>query len=102
MPTSDSWLTVSGGHLCFDGADIVEVAGDDDTPHRRFPARTSVGDLVVFLDTGGYTLEMMNDYNARPRAGARAVTLAGDVVEVRRRETRSDLFDLDLTPRFEA
>jgi hypothetical protein len=36
------------------------------------------------------------------RAGARAVTLAGDVVEVRRRETISDLCAFDLTPGFEA
>ena len=86
------------GPLC-DGGDVF--AGDDDTPYRRFPVGTSVGDLVVFLDAGGYTLEMMNDYNARPRAGARAVTLAGDVVAVRRRETSSDLFAFDLTPGFE-
>jgi D-ornithine/D-lysine decarboxylase len=87
------------GPLC-DGGDVF--AGDDDTPYRRFPAGTSVGDLVVFLDVGGYTLEMMNDYNARPRAGARAVTCAGVVVEVRRRETDSDLSALDRTPGFEA
>lgn len=87
------------GPLC-DGGDVF--AGDDDTPYRRFPAGTSVGDLVVFLDAGGYTLEMMNDYNARPRAGARAVTLGGDVVDVRRRETGADLFALDLTPGFES
>ena len=86
------------GPLC-DGGDVF--AGDDDMPYRRFPAGTSVGDLLVFLDVGGYTLEMMNDYNARPRAGARAVTRAGDVVEVRRRETSSDLFVFDLTPGFE-
>src|SRR5450756_2902175 len=41
---------------------------------------------------------MMNGYNARPRAGARAVTLAGDVVAVRRREASSDLCAFDLTP----
>jgi len=86
------------GPLC-DGGDVF--AGDDDTPYRRFPAATSVGDLVVFLDAGGYTLEEMNDYNARPRAGARAVALSGDVVEVRRRETISDLCAFDLTPGFE-
>jgi diaminopimelate decarboxylase len=86
------------GPLC-DGGDVF--AGDGDTPYRSFPAGTSVGDLVVFLDVGGYTLEMMSDYNARPRAGARAVTLAGDVVEVRRREIGSDLFAFDLTPGFE-
>ena len=86
------------GPLC-DGGDVF--AGDDDTPYRRFPAGTSVGDLVVFLDAGGYTLEMMNDCSARPRAGARTITLVGDVVEVRRPETNSDLSAFDLTPGFE-
>jgi hypothetical protein len=56
---------------------------------------------VVFLDAGGYTLEMMNDYNARPRAGARAVTLAGQVVEIRRREADADLSTLDVVPGIE-
>ena len=86
------------GPLC-DGGDVF--AGDDDTPYRCFPAATSVGDLIVFLDAGGYTLEMMNDYNARPRAGGHAVTLAGEVVEVRRRETSAELCAFDLTPGFE-
>jgi len=86
------------GPLC-DGVDVF--AGDDDTPYRRFPAGTSVGDLVVFLDAGGYTLKTMDDYNARPRVGARALTLAGDVVEVRRRETSADLHAFDLTPGFD-
>jgi diaminopimelate decarboxylase len=86
------------GPLC-DGGDVF--AGDGDTPYRRFPAATGVGDLIVFLDVGGYTLEMMSEYNARPRAGARAVTLAGDVVEVRRAETSTDLVTFDLTPGFE-
>jgi len=85
------------GPLC-DGGDVF--AGDDGALYRRFPAGTGVGDLVVFLDTGGYTLEMMNEYNARPRAGAHAVTLAGDVVEVRRRQSDADLSALDLTPGF--
>lgn len=87
------------GPLC-DGGDVF--AGDDDTPYRRFPAGTSVGDLVVFLDTGGYTLEMMNDYNARPRAAAYAAALGGDVVAIRRRETDADLSAFDLTPGFDA
>jgi D-ornithine/D-lysine decarboxylase len=87
------------GPLC-DGGDVF--VGDDDGPYRRFPAATSVGDVVVFLDAGGYTLEMMNDYNARPRAAAYAVTAGGDVVAVRRRETDADLSALDLTPGFDA
>ena len=85
------------GPLC-DGGDVF--AGDGNTLYRRFPAGTSVGDLVVFLDVGGYSLEMMSEYNARPRAGARAVTLAGEIVEVRRRATNADLCSLDLTADF--
>ena len=87
------------GPLC-DGGDVF--AGDDDRPYRRFPAATTVGDAVVFLDVGGYTLEMMNDYNARPRAAAYAVTAGGDVVAIRRRETDADLSAFDLTPGFDA
>ena len=86
------------GPLC-DGGDVF--AGDDGTPYRLFPAASGPGDLVVFRDAGGYTLEMMSEYNARPRAGALAVTRAGEVVEIRRRETVADLYALDLTPGFE-
>ena len=87
------------GPLC-DGGDVF--AGDDDRPYRRFPAATSVGDVVVFLGAGGYTLEMMNDYNARPRAAAYAATVGGDVVAIRRHETDADLSAFDLTPGFGA
>ncbi|MCX6363802.1 MAG: hypothetical protein NTW58_06460, partial [Actinobacteria bacterium] len=86
------------GPLC-DGGDVF--AGDDDTPYRRFPAATGAGDLIAFLDVGGYTLEMMNDYNARPRAGVWAVTAHGDVVQIRRPESVADLVAFDLTPGFE-
>jgi len=61
-----------------------------------------VGDLVVLLDAGGYTLEMMSDHNAGPRAGAHAITLAGEVVEIRRRESHADPSALNLTPGAEA
>ena len=80
------------GPLC-DGGDVY--AGDGGTPFRLFPASTTAGDAVVFRDTGAYTLEMMNDYNARPRAAAYAVSSTGDVVEIRRRETVDDLVRLD-------
>lgn len=83
------------GPLC-DGGDVF--AGDGGTPFRRLPASTAVGDVVVFRDTGAYTLEMMNDYNARPRAAAYAVTTAGDVAEIRRRESGDDLMRLDRLP----
>jgi len=81
------------GPLC-DGGDVF--AGDADSPYRRFPAATTVGDVVAFLDAGAYTLEMMNPYNARPTAAAYAVTAAGELVQVRRRDTAEDLVAHDV------
>jgi diaminopimelate decarboxylase len=83
------------GPLC-DGGDVF--AGDADSPYRRFPAATTVGDVVAFLDAGAYTLEMMNPYNARPTAAAFAVTAAGRLVQIRRRDTAEDLSAHDLVP----
>ena len=85
------------GPLC-DGGDVY--AGDDDTEYRHFPAGTGAGDVVAFLDCGAYTLEMMHPYNARPRAAAVAVTTAGEVVEIRRRETDADMIAHDRAPGF--
>ena len=54
--------------------------------------------MVAFLDAGAYTLEMMNPYNARPTAAAFAVTAAGELVQVRRRDTAADLAAHDIVP----
>jgi diaminopimelate decarboxylase len=87
------------GPLC-DGGDVY--AGDADSAYRWFPRRTTVGDVVAFLDAGAYTLEMMNPYNARPRAAAFAVTTQGEVVQIRRADTGADLVAHDLSPGFES
>jgi diaminopimelate decarboxylase len=86
------------GPLC-DGGDVY--AGDADSAYRWFPGGTTVGDVVAFLDAGAYTLEMMNPYNARPTAAAFAVTTAGELVQIRRRDTAADLVAHDLTPGYE-
>lgn len=83
------------GPLC-DGGDVF--AGDADSPYRRFPAATTVGDVVAFLDAGAYTLEMMHPYNARPTAAAYAVTAAGELAQIRRRDTLDDLVAHDVVP----
>jgi diaminopimelate decarboxylase len=80
------------GPLC-DGGDVF--AGDDDTPYRRFPAATAPGDVVVFFDVGAYSLEMMNPYNARPRAAAYAVQ-DGRVVPIRLADTLDDMVAADV------
>ena len=86
------------GPLC-DGGDVF--AGDADSPYRLFPAATTVGDVVAFLDAGAYTLEMMNPYNARPTAAAVAETSAGRVAPIRRRDSVADLSSHDAAPGFD-
>jgi diaminopimelate decarboxylase len=85
------------GPLC-DGGDVF--AGDADSDYRWFPAGTTIGDVVAFLDAGAYTLEMMNPYNARPTAAAYAVTTRGALELIRRADTPADLFAHDLAPGF--
>ena len=75
-------------------------AGDGGSVHRRLPATTTVvGDVVVFRDCGAYTLEMMQPYNARPRAAAVAVTRDGEARLIRRRETDEEVMAHDVVPK---
>ena len=80
------------GPLC-DGGDVF--GGDDATDYRRLPAATASGDLLAFYDAGAYTLELMTPYNARPTAGAYAVTDGAEVLRIRAPQTRDDLVALD-------
>ena len=80
------------GPLC-DGGDVF--LGDEETPWRRFPGATTVGDVLVLLNTGAYAFELMTDYNGRPRAGGYAVS-GGEVITIRRPETYQDLISHDV------
>ena len=82
------------GPLC-DGGDVF--AGDDETPYRLLPAACRPGDIVAFFDAGAYTLEMMNPYNARPRAAAYAVQ-GGKVGLIRTPESYDELVASDVQP----
>jgi diaminopimelate decarboxylase len=82
------------GPLC-DGGDVF--AGDGDSPFRHFPEGTTVGDVIAFIDAGAYSLEMMNPYNARPRAAAYAV-VGSDVRQIRAPETFEDMIMHDVLP----
>jgi len=82
------------GPLC-DGGDVF--AGDDDTVYRQFPKATAPGDVVVLFDAGAYSLEMMNPYNARPRAAAFAVE-GGEVRTIRLADTLDDMIAADVDP----
>jgi diaminopimelate decarboxylase len=80
------------GPLC-DGGDVF--AGDNNQLTRRLPAATTVGDVIVFFDAGAYSLEMMSQYNGRPRAAAYAV-VDGDVRQILERDSFDDLIAHDL------
>jgi diaminopimelate decarboxylase len=80
------------GPLC-DGGDVF--GGDDATEYRRLPATTAPGDLLAFHDAGAYTLDLMTPYNARPTAGAYAVTEGAEVLRIRAPQSREDLVALD-------
>ena len=83
-----------GGPLC-DSGDVY--VGDRGTPYRRLPAKTSIGDVVVFRDVGAYAVDTMTQYNGRPRDGAFAIE-DGRLVVIRRPETYEDLIAYDVWP----
>jgi len=95
--TADGRFRVAGP-LC-DGGDVY--GGDVDTAYRRLPEATAPGDLLAFYDAGAYVLELMTPYNARPTAGAYAVTSGGEggqgaeVLRIRAPQSREDLVALD-------
>src|SRR5690606_5710441 len=88
-----------GGPLCDSGDVYHDSEGYGRLPEfRLLPAGMQPGDLITFLDAGGYTLEQMNQYNGQPRAAAVMIRRDGRIQLIRRRETYADLLahDIDL------
>jgi len=70
--------------------------GDRLLPAVQFP-EVEPGDIVAFLDTGGYQEVSASNFNAMPRPAVVLVT--GNRAEViRRRETEADVFRRDRMP----
>lgn len=85
------------GPLCDSGDIYHDSDGLARLPeYRMLPDGLGPGDLIAFLDAGGYTLEQMNQYNGQPRAGAVLVRQDGSVQVIRQRETYDDLVRLDV------
>ncbi len=85
-----------GGPLCDSGDVYHDSEGYGRLPdYRLLPAGMSLGDLIAFLDTGGYTLEQMNQYNGQPRAAAVLIRRGGQVQVIRERDTYADLLAKD-------
>ena len=88
-----------GGPLCDSGDVYQDSEGYNRLPdYRLLPEGMQPGDVIAFLDVGGYTLEQMNQYNGQPRAAAVLIRCDGQVQLIRKRETYADLLahDLDL------
>ncbi len=85
-----------GGPLCDSGDVYHDSEGYGRLPdYRMLPAGMAPGDVIAFLDTGGYTLEQMNQYNGQPRAAAVLIRQDGQVQLIRERETYADLLVQD-------
>lgn len=85
-----------GGPLCDSGDVYHDGEGYGRLPDvRLLPADLGPGDLIALLDTGGYTLEQMNQYNGQPRAAAVLIRRGGQVQLIRERDSYADLLAQD-------
>ncbi|BCL75699.1 diaminopimelate decarboxylase [Jeongeupia sp. HS-3] len=84
--------SVIAGPLCESGDVFTQEEGGTVTP-RQLPA-SSVGDFLVFHDTGAYGSSMSSNYNTRPLIPE--VLIDGDSARlIRRRQTVAELLALE-------
>ncbi|MGK3143879.1 diaminopimelate decarboxylase family protein [Pantoea sp. C2G6] len=81
------------GPLC-DGGDYYHmgVKGEE----FLLPHASQVGDIVVFLDAGAYTIESQTVYNNRPRTAVVMIDNQGHDRLIRREDTYEDMVKYDL------
>lgn len=85
-----------GGPLCDSGDVYHDSEGYGRLPdYRLLPEGMAPGDVIAFLDTGGYTLEQMNQYNGQPRAAAVLIRQRGTTQLIRERDSYADLLAND-------
>ncbi|GGY26206.1 diaminopimelate decarboxylase family protein [Paludibacterium paludis] len=81
------------GPLC-DGGDYFHMGIKDE--YFALPASSAVGDIVVFLDAGAYTIESQTVYNNRPRTAVVLIDREGRDRLIRREDTYEDMVGYDL------
>lgn len=88
----DKYIKLAGP-LC-DGGDYFHmgVKGEE----FLLPQNTSTGDIVVFLDTGAYTIESQTVYNNRPRSAVIMIDKHGRDRLIRREDTWQDMVGYDI------
>lgn len=88
----DQYIKLAGP-LC-DGGDYFHmgVKGEE----FLLPHNTQIGDVVVFLDAGAYTIESQTVYNNRPRTAVVMIDNQGKDRLIRREDTYEDMVKYDI------
>lgn len=88
----DQYIKLAGP-LC-DGGDYFHmgVKGEE----FLLPHDTQIGDVVVFLDAGAYTIESQTVYNNRPRTAVVMIDNQGKDRLIRREDTYEDMVKYDI------
>lgn len=81
------------GPLC-DGGDYFHmgIKGEE----FLLPHTTQIGDVVVFLDAGAYSIESQTVYNNRPRTAVVMIDKQGKERLIRREDTYEDMVKYDI------
>jgi len=88
----DRWAKVFGP-LC-DGGDYYHQGVDGE--FFPLPSATDIGDVLVFIDAGAYSIESQTVYNNRPRTAVLLITGDGRLQPVRREDSYEDLLRNDI------
>jgi diaminopimelate decarboxylase len=83
----DRWVKLAGP-LC-DGGDYYHQGIDGE--FFPVPKATAPGDVVVFLDTGAYSIESQTTYNGYPRTAVYLINKKGEAELIRREDSYEDL-----------
>jgi len=81
------------GPLC-DGGDYFHIGVDSEL--FLLPPDSALGDVVVFLDAGAYTIESQTVYNNRPRTAVVMLDENGDDRLIRREDRYEDMVQYDV------
>lgn len=88
----DKWVKLAGP-LC-DGGDYFHEGVDGE--FFLIPSNTEIGDTMVFMDAGAYSIESQTVYNNRPRTAVLLVDKEGNVKKIRREDTYEDIIGYDI------
>lgn len=81
------------GPLC-DGGDYYHIGVDGE--YFLLPQQSAIGDVLVFLDAGAYTIESQTVYNNRPRTAVVMIDEQGHDRLIRREDSYEDIVKVDI------